>query len=102
MDQGLVRGHALYEQRQPDPSETLPKIPLAVFLYLAIDRDAALSDVQWRSVHRVPPPLARRSTKSENFETGIKAIDMLVPLDRGIPRFLKHASIRIGKARSPC
>src|SRR5277367_35903 len=30
-----------------------------------IDRGAALSNVQWRSVHRAPPALARRSTKSE-------------------------------------
>jgi F-type H+-transporting ATPase subunit beta len=48
-----------------------------------IDRDPALADVQWRSVHRAPPPLARRSTKSEIFETGIKVIDVLVPLERG-------------------
>ena len=48
-----------------------------------IDREAALSDVQWRSVHRAPPSLARRSTKSEVFETGIKVIDVLVPLERG-------------------
>ena len=48
-----------------------------------IDRAPALSDVQWRSVHQSPPPLARRSTKSEVFETGIKAIDVLVPLERG-------------------
>jgi F-type H+-transporting ATPase subunit beta len=45
--------------------------------------EPALSDVQWRSVHRAPPPLARRSTKSEIFETGIKVIDVLVPLERG-------------------
>src|ERR1039458_3751203 len=44
----------------------------------AIDREAAPADVQWRSVHRAPPPLARRSTKSEIFETGIKVIDVLV------------------------
>ncbi|MBE7504729.1 MAG: F0F1 ATP synthase subunit beta [Planctomycetia bacterium] len=48
-----------------------------------IDRKAALSDVQWRSLHQAPPPLARRSTKSEVFETGIKVIDVLVPLERG-------------------
>src|SRR5580704_9989779 len=48
-----------------------------------IDREAALTDVQWRSVHRAPPPLARRSSKSEVFETGIKVIDVLVPLERG-------------------
>ena len=34
-------------------------------------------------MHRAPPPLARRSTKSEIFETGIKVIDVLVPLERG-------------------
>ena len=49
----------------------------------AIDREAAPVDVHWRSVHRAPPPLARRSTKSEIFETGIKVIDVLVPLERG-------------------
>ncbi|MBP6600895.1 MAG: F0F1 ATP synthase subunit beta, partial [Verrucomicrobiales bacterium] len=48
-----------------------------------IERDAPLTDVEWRSVHRDPPPLARRSTKSEIFETGIKVIDVLVPLERG-------------------
>src|SRR5674476_716733 len=49
----------------------------------AIDRQPAPADVQWRSVHRAPPPLARRSTKSEIFETGIKVIDVLAPLERG-------------------
>jgi F-type H+-transporting ATPase subunit beta len=41
----------------------------------AIDRQAAPSEVQWRTVHRAPPALTRRSTKSEIFETGIKVID---------------------------
>ena len=48
-----------------------------------IDRGERLGRAEWRSVHRTPPPLARRSTKSEVFETGIKAIDVLVPLERG-------------------
>jgi F-type H+-transporting ATPase subunit beta len=48
-----------------------------------IDGGDALSDVEWRSVHRAPPPLDRRSTTSEIFETGIKAIDVLVPLETG-------------------
>lgn len=48
-----------------------------------IDHGEALTDVEWRSVHREPPPLARRSTQSEVFETGIKVIDVLVPLERG-------------------
>lgn len=49
----------------------------------AIDRLEPPVDVQWRSVHNDPPPLARRSVKSEIFVTGIKAIDVLMPLERG-------------------
>jgi F-type H+-transporting ATPase subunit beta len=49
----------------------------------AIDREAAFPMSSGASVHRAPPPLARRSTKSEVFETGIKVIDVLVPLERG-------------------
>jgi F-type H+-transporting ATPase subunit beta len=49
----------------------------------ALDRKGEVSNVEWRTVHRAPPPLARRSTKSEVFETGIKVIDVLVPLERG-------------------
>jgi len=48
-----------------------------------IDRKPAPHDVQWRTIHRTPPPLSERSTRSEIFETGIKAIDVLVPLERG-------------------
>ncbi len=48
-----------------------------------IDRGPVPADVTWRDLHRDPPPLEDRSTKSELFETGIKAIDVLVPLERG-------------------
>jgi F-type H+-transporting ATPase subunit beta len=48
-----------------------------------IDHNAPPSDIEWRTIHQPPPPLMRRSTKSEIFETGIKAIDVLVPLERG-------------------
>lgn len=49
----------------------------------AIDRKPQPSDVEWRTIHRAPPPLSRRSTRSEIFETGIKIIDVLAPLERG-------------------
>ena len=49
----------------------------------AIDRLPEPAEVRWRTIHRQPPPLSERSTKSEVFETGIKAIDVLVPLERG-------------------
>ncbi|MBI1314313.1 F0F1 ATP synthase subunit beta [bacterium] len=48
-----------------------------------IDRGQPLSDCEWRSVHHEAPALTERSTRSEIFETGIKAIDVLAPLERG-------------------
>lgn len=48
-----------------------------------IDHQSPPTDIQWRSVHNMPPALERRSTKFEIFETGIKLIDVLMPLERG-------------------
>jgi len=48
-----------------------------------IDHKEPLSGGEWRNIHQSPPPLAKRSTKSEIFLTGIKAIDVLIPLERG-------------------
>lgn len=45
-----------------------------------IDRGADLENVELRSIHRAPPPLTERATQSEIFETGIKAIDVLMPM----------------------
>lgn len=49
----------------------------------AIDFGAEINNLNLRSVHQNPPALSKQSTKSEIFETGIKAIDILVPLERG-------------------
>lgn len=49
----------------------------------ATDQLPAPENVTWRSVHRAPPLLTSRSTRPEIFETGIKVIDVLVPLERG-------------------
>lgn len=49
----------------------------------AIDRQPQPQDVSWRSVHNAPPALTSRSTKSVIFETGIKVIDVLLPLEAG-------------------
>ena len=48
-----------------------------------IDDGEPLEDVRLRSIHQTPPAIDRRVTKSEVFETGIKAIDLLSPLERG-------------------
>jgi F-type H+-transporting ATPase subunit beta len=83
--QGLARGMAVEDTGGPLKAPVGKGILSRMFDVFgnAIDREPALADVQWRSVHRAPPPLARRSTKSEIFETGIKVIDVLVPLERG-------------------
>jgi F-type H+-transporting ATPase subunit beta len=48
-----------------------------------IDKGEALPPMKRRSIHQPSPPLEQRSTKSEIFITGIKAIDVLIPLERG-------------------
>lgn len=83
--QGLARGMAVEDTGGPLQAPVGRGILSRMFDVFgnAIDRGPAPADVQWRSVHQAPPPLARRSTKSEIFETGIKAIDLLTPLERG-------------------
>src|ERR1022692_903427 len=83
--QGLARGTAVEDTGGPLKAPVGKGILSRMFDVFgnAIDREAAPSDVQWRTVHRDPPALAQRSTKSEIFETGIKVIDVLVPLERG-------------------
>jgi F-type H+-transporting ATPase subunit beta len=83
--QGLARGMAVTDTGGPLKAPVGKAILSRMFDVFgnAIDCQPAPSDVQWRSVHHDPPPLARRSTKSEIFETGIKVIDVLMPLERG-------------------
>ena len=83
--QGLARGMVVQDTggplRVPVGHAVLSRM-FDVFGH-TIDRGAALPDMPRRSVHRAPPPLDQRSTQSDIFETGIKVIDVLVPLERG-------------------
>lgn len=83
--QGLSRGMEVEDSGGPLQTPVGKGILSRMFDVFgnAIDRQPAPTDIQWRSVHHAPPPLARRSTKSEIFETGIKLIDVLMPLERG-------------------
>jgi F-type H+-transporting ATPase subunit beta len=83
--QGLARGMAVKDTGGPLKALVGRGILSRMFDVFgnAIDREAEPTDVQWRSVHSAPPPLGRRSTNSEVFETGIKVIDVLMPLERG-------------------
>jgi len=83
--QGLARGMAVRDTGGPLKAPVGKAIISRMFDVFgnAIDRMPAPVDVQWRSIHRAPPLLSERSTHSQVFETGIKAIDVLVPLERG-------------------
>ncbi len=48
-----------------------------------IDRKGDFEVRERRSIHQEPVPLSKQSTVAEVFETGIKAIDVLSPLERG-------------------
>jgi len=48
-----------------------------------IDKKKAIKGGEWRVIHQEPIPLDRQSTTSEIFTTGVKAIDVLSPLERG-------------------
>ncbi len=82
--QGLARGMPVKDSGGPLLAPVGKEILSRMFDVFgrAIDRLPA-PEVQWRSVHRAPPALAHRSTRSEVFETGIKVIDILMPLERG-------------------
>jgi F-type H+/Na+-transporting ATPase subunit beta len=83
--QGLARGMPVESTGAPLRVPTGKNIVSRMFDVFGnpIDGQGMPQDVRWRSVHNSPPPLSERSTKSEIFETGIKAIDVLVPLERG-------------------
>ena len=83
--QGIARGMTVRDTGKPlqvPVGKTIISRMFDVFGH-PIDRQAEPMDTEWRSVHRAPPSLSDRLTKSEIFETGIKAIDVLVPLERG-------------------
>ncbi|AMV73772.1 F0F1 ATP synthase subunit beta [Desulfuromonas sp. DDH964] len=83
--QGLARGMAVTDTGGPLLAPVGKGILSRMFDVFgnAIDRLPAPADIQWRTVHRAPPTLAQRSTRTEIFETGIKVIDVLMPLERG-------------------
>jgi len=83
--QGLARGMLVEDSGGPLRAPVGRDILSRMFDVFGntIDHQSAPTDIQWRSVHHAPPALARRSTKSEIFETGIKLIDVLMPLERG-------------------
>jgi len=83
--QGLARGMEIItngqELKVPVGKRTLGRM-FDVFGN-TIDHLKPLAAGEKRNIHQSPPPLSKRSTQSQVFETGIKAIDVLIPLERG-------------------
>lgn len=83
--QGLARGMQVNDSGGPLMAPVGKGILSRMFDVFgsAIDRKPAPTNIQWRSVHKLPPALSERATKTEVFETGVKVIDVLMPLERG-------------------
>lgn len=84
--QGLSRGDTIENTGEPLKVPVGPHILSRMFNVFGetIDNKGRVKDhVEWRSIHQPPPELSKRSIASEIFETGIKIIDVLVPLERG-------------------
>ena len=83
--QGLARGDEVTFTGGPLLAPVGPAILSRMFDVFGnpLDGGDPVAGCEWRSVHAQPPTLDQRVTKSEIFETGIKVIDVLMPLERG-------------------
>lgn len=83
--EGLARGMTVEDTGEPLKAPVGRGILSRMFNVFGnvIDRKPQPKDLEWRTIHRAPPSLSQRSTRSEIFETGIKIIDVLAPLERG-------------------
>ena len=82
---GLARGSPVIDTGHPlrvPVDERLLGRMLNIFGE-TIDGQEQIAEGEWRSIYANPTPLYKRTTSSEILKTGIKAIDVLVPLERG-------------------
>ncbi len=82
---GLSRGSVVINTGQPLRTPVGEPVLGRMFDVFGetIDRKPVVEGVEWRSIHAPQVPLMRRATSSEVFMTGIKAIDVLAPIERG-------------------
>ncbi len=82
---GLARGDTVVDTGEPFSVPVGDKLLGRVFNVFGqpIDHGGAVEAREWRSIRRPPVELARQTTESEVFQSGIKAIDLLAPLERG-------------------
>lgn len=88
--QGLARGDAVIDTGHPLLTPVGRRVLGRVFNVFGdlIDERGVLSaaeagDAERWAIHQPPPPIMEQATSLEILETGIKAIDLLAPLERG-------------------
>jgi len=83
--QGLGRGEVVKDTGAPIEVPIGKELLGRVFNVFGetIDEGDTVETSEWRSIHQPAVPLGARVTSSEIFTTGIKAIDVLAPLERG-------------------
>ena len=82
---GLARGDHVHATGHPLQVPVGDALRGRMFNVLGetIDRQVTPANMDKRSIHRAPLALAQQATNQEILETGIKAIDLLAPLERG-------------------
>ncbi len=83
--QGLARGDAIVNEERPLQVPVGQRVLGRIFNVFGetLDNLDPISGGEWRAIHQPSIPLHQRSVQSEIFTTGIKAIDVLAPLERG-------------------
>ncbi len=82
---GLARGAPVVDIGQPLSVPVGQRVLGRVLNVLGevLDGGDPITGGEWRPIHQQSVPLTQHTTSSEIFETGIKAIDVLAPLERG-------------------
>ena len=82
---GLSRGTPAVDSGGPISVPVGPELLGRMFNVFGqpIDKLGPITAKENRYIHRRPVPLSERSVKTEIFETGIKSIDLLSPLEKG-------------------
>lgn len=83
--QGLARGSPVIDTGRPLQVPVGERLLGRVFNVLGetIDGKEPIRGGEWRSIHQPSVHLAQQATSMEIFESGIKALDVLVPLELG-------------------
>jgi F-type H+/Na+-transporting ATPase subunit beta len=83
--QGLARGNSVRDTGSSIKAPVGDAIKGRMFDVFGnpIDRLGNVDADEYRGIYREPVPLSRQVTSTEIYETGIKVIDILAPIERG-------------------